>query len=138
MAAITITAANVSVDWDKPHEPLTLPALVAITAGQYIRPDPTTGKFDLGNATTAAEILYGYIATKSVAAGEPLTGIHYGVMNLGASLAALAFGAPIYVNDTDGVLGDAAGTVSRVAGRVIAVFGSGNATPDKLLLVDLR
>lgn len=138
MTAITITASTVSVDWDRPHEPLTAPALVAITAGQYIRQDPTTGKFDLGNASSAGELLYGYIATKSVAAGEPLTGIHYGLMNLGGSLSALTFGAPVYVNDTDGVLGDAAGTVSRVAGRVVAVWGSGNATPDKALLVDLR
>jgi hypothetical protein len=49
-----------------------------------------------------------------------------------------AFNAAIYLSDTDGRLADAAGTVSKIAGRVLP--GTANlvgAAKDKLLFVDL-
>ena len=132
MATLTIVAADVGVHYSEQVETICLPALVALTAGQYCRLDPTTGKLDLGNATTAAEIGDGYIVSKSVAAGETATAVRRGLIDLGAALAALNFGANVFLSDTDGVLADTAGTVSKIVGRVVAVYGNG-ATPDKML-----
>lgn len=137
MAALTIVDADVSVNWDKPHEPLNSVAAVAITAAQPIRLD-TAGDWVLANATDAASLGLTYLASKAVASGEALTGIRYGQINLGVALAALAFGAPVYVSDTPGTLATTAGTVSKVAGNVMPAQGSGNVTADKMLLVDLR
>ena len=49
-----------------------------------------------------------------------------------------AYGAQIFVSDTDARLGDAAGTVSVVVGRVIPAWGQSLGTAaDKLLEVNL-
>lgn len=114
----------------------TAPALEAITAGQYIRLDPSTGKFRLGNGTTATEVGEGYIAGNSAAIGEPVTGYQAPVvMDLGDALAALNFADPVYVSDTDATLGTTAGTVSKVAGTVVPGFSK--TTVEKLLKINL-
>lgn len=118
-------------------EQMTLPAAEAVSAGQAVRLDTTTGKFTKGNATLAAEArIYG-IATHTVVAGQPVTAIRQGVV-AGHDLSALAYDAAVYLSDTDGTLADAAGTVSTVVGRVIpvadALLGS---SYRKALLVDL-
>jgi hypothetical protein len=113
----------------------TAPAGEAILAGDLVRFD-TNGKFTKGNGADATESnVYG-IATASVAANEPVTAIRRGVLD--GFTFSQAYGARIYVSDTDGRLGDAAGTVSVQVGRVI----SGTATRlgtayDKLLSVEL-
>ena len=114
---------------------MTLPAAEAIEAGAAVRID-TSGNFANGNGTDATEAdIYG-IAVKSVAAGIPVTAIRKGVLD-GFNFSQ-AFNATIYLSDTDATLADAAGTVSRIVGRVIP--GTANllgAAKDKLLFVDL-
>jgi hypothetical protein len=96
----------------------TLPAAEAITAGMAVRIDVTNGKFTKANGTTAAEArIYG-IATRTVPAGGAVTAIRKGVMD-GWAMAAMAYDAAVYLNDTDGRIGTAAGTVSTVIGRVM-------------------
>jgi hypothetical protein len=68
-------------------------------------------------------------------AGITITAVRKGVVDLGDALDALAFNAVVYASDTDGTLGDAAGTVSKVVGEVIPAFGA--TTADKLLRVNL-
>jgi hypothetical protein len=136
MANLTIVAARVAVA--QSIEQATRPCGEAIVAGQYIRPNTTTGKWELGNATNAGEVgQRGAIATKSVAIGEALTGLYKGLMDVGDALTADAYDAPIYLSDTDGTLAQGAGTVSKVVGTVQGVFTNGSGVADKLLLVNL-
>jgi hypothetical protein len=113
----------------------TLPAAEAITAGAPVRID-SSGNFTNANGTTSTEAdAYG-IATRTRQAGEALTAIRKGVLD--GFTFSQAFNAAIYLSDTDGRLADAAGTVSKIAGRVLP--GTANlvgAAKDKLLFVDL-
>lgn len=107
------------------------PAAEAIAVGQRCRFDATTGQITLGNATAAAEARRGGIAVHAAAIGETVTIINQGLVDVGEALAALAFGALVYVSDTDGGFADAAGTVSVIAGQVVPAWGS--PTADRLL-----
>jgi hypothetical protein len=71
-----------------------------------------------------------------VAAGETVTALKVGVLD--GFTFSQAYDAAIYVSDTDGRLGDAAGTVSKIAGRVIPGTSTTLGTAyDKLLSVEL-
>lgn len=121
MALLTISADDVRVVKRSELTQLTAPAGEAINAGQYCRWNTSTGKFEYGNGTTTGELGDGFIAEKSVAIGDALTA-HKGpgvILELGAALDGLAYGASVFVSDTDGRLADAAGTVSAVVGKVI-------------------
>lgn len=134
MADLVITKARL-VKGDDEHQ-LTLPAGVAITAGQYVRPDGVSGKWALGNAALAANIGDGFVALNSAAAGEPVTAVKGPcVVDVGEALAALAYGADVFLSNTPGTLADVAGTVSAKVGNVMPAWGA--TTPDKLLRVSL-
>lgn len=137
MALIALRDANLMISVEQSVIQMTLTADEAITAGAPVRINTTTGKFTNANGTTAPEArIYG-IATRTVAAQDAVTAIRKGVLD-GFNLDSQAYDLPIFLADTDGRLGDVAGTVSTVAGRVIPAEGHlrGNA-PDKLLFVDL-
>lgn len=114
----------------------TLPAAVALVAGQYVFKD-STGKWAIGNSTDQAHTgRRAAIIAKSVDAGFPATGIIKGWIDVGNILSALAFDAQVFLSDTTGgLLGTAAGTVSKVVGTVTPAWG--NTAADKLLYVDL-
>lgn len=131
MADLTIAAARpVQV-----IEQFTGPAAEAITSGQYVRYNVTTGKVELGKGTTAAEARKGGIAVQSAAAGETVTAVRKGDLDVGNALSALTYDDDVYLSDTDGILADAAGTVSLIVGTVVPAWGA--TTADKLLRVDL-
>jgi len=113
----------------------TAPAGEAISAGAPVRID-TSGKFVNGNGTDATESnIYG-IATKTVAANEPVTAIRRG--KLDGFTFTQAYNAAIYVSDTDARLGDAAGTVSVRVGRVLPGWAQTlGVAADKILSVEL-
>lgn len=136
MTAIAVSVSN-KVEVVESFLQMTLPAAEAISAGQAVRLDTSTGKFTKSNGTSTGEArIYG-IATKTVAAGEPLTAIRKGVLD-GYALASLNFDAKVFLSDTDGTLADAAGTVEVVIGRVIPATGVTLGTAyDKVLFVDL-
>jgi hypothetical protein len=135
MADIALLTAD-RIEVVESLEQATLVAAEAIEAGEAVRID-TAGKFTGANGTTTTENrIYG-IAVKSVPAGMPVTAIRKGVLD-GFAITAMAFDAPVYLSDTDGVLGTTAGTVSTVVGRVIAGTATTLGTAyDKLLLVSL-
>lgn len=118
-------------------EQITLPLGESINIGQIVRIDGTTGKLMKGNGTTSTEAgVYGVLASKD-RAGAVGTAIKHGVID-GFALSALAYWAAVYASDTDGTLADAAGTVSKIVGRVIPATATTTGTAfDKLLLVDL-
>lgn len=136
MADINLVTAN-KVNIVESIKQLTAPAAEAITAGMAMRLDTASGKFTKAKATDAAEARVKWLAVKTVATGEAVTGIENGVMD-GYDLSGLAYDAPVYLSDTDGRLADAAGTVSTVIGRVIPGTATTLGTAlDKLLLVSL-
>ena len=132
-------AANRAVDMVKKpahNDQSTNPAAEAIVAGAPIRLDPANGRWTNANGTVTAE-LASHIAMHDAAAGQALTGVRRCTLD-GYVLDALAYGAPVYLSNTDGRLGDTAGTVSTVIGRVVPGFATTLGTPaDKLLDVQL-
>jgi hypothetical protein len=135
MADIAVaTAGNIRIL--ESIEQATLPAGEAIVAGAPVRQD-TNGKFVNGNGTNATEAAIYGIATRSVAANEAVTAVRQGVLD--GFTFTQAYGALIYVSDTDARLGDVAGTVSLVAGRVLAAWAQSLGTAaDKVLAVDIN
>jgi hypothetical protein len=115
---------------------MTLPAAEAILAGAPVRLDTSTGKFTNANGTSAGEARVYGIAVRSVAANEPVTAVARGVLD--GYTFSQAYDATIYLSDTDGTLADAAGTTSKIVGRVIPATATTLGTAyDKLLRVEL-
>lgn len=140
MALLVIASADVGclnlIEADK----LTLPAEDATLAkGQMVRINVTTGRFTLANGTSAAEArVYGMLINSANKVGDPVTAVRRGIVAVGedASVTGLTFDDIVYLSDTDGKLGDAAGTVSTVVGRTVPQF-NGSATAKKMLKIEL-
>lgn len=134
MANIAVTTAG-RIHIVESIQQKTLPATEAILAGAPVRIH-TDGKWTNANGTTTTENRVWGIATKSVIAGEALTAVRRGT--LGGYTLTQAYDAIVYLSDTDGTLGDTAGTVSTIVGRVVpgtaTVLGT---SYDKLLSVEL-
>lgn len=137
MADLSITASAVGlVRADDNGLVPAAPAAVAITAGAAVYID-STGKFALADGSAAGTAGVAGIALGNAAIGQAVSAVRSGLVDLGNALGGLAFGASVYLSDTDaGILGDGAGTVSVVVGKVVPAFGNG-ATADKLLRVSL-
>ena len=134
MADLTITADDVRLVRGGDEHQHTAPAGEAITAGQYIRWS-TAGKFELGNATAAGEVGDGFIALKDAAVGEAVTGVKGPcLLEVGDALSAMAYGATVYLSDTDATLATTAGTVSTFVGTVVPGWAG---SAKKLLRLDL-
>lgn len=136
MADLTIDATKVRLVRGSDNALMTAPVGETGTAGEYYRPNTSTGKLENGNATTTTElgniagILLDSVPTANLTGTIALLGSK-AILDLGDALTSLAYGAPVYVSDTDAGLADAAGTVSRVAGYVWPAWNS--TTADKLL-----
>jgi len=113
---------------------LTVPAGVNVNAGQHIRLD-ANGKWALATCDVAANCQNSYLATKTVKAGMPLTGLKKGALDLGSALDALAMNAIVYGAAAAGGLDTAAAAVSKVVGYVEPTWAA--TTPLKRLRVDL-
>lgn len=134
MANIAVTTAG-KIHIVESIQQKTLPATETILAGAPVRIH-TDGKWTNANGTTSGEARVWGIATKSVVAGEALTAVRRGTLD--GYTFSQAFDATIYLSDTDGTLGDTAGTVSTIVGRVVPGTAVVNgATFDKLLSVEL-
>lgn len=134
MANLSVTAADVAPL--QIIEQFTAPAAEAVDAGEYVKPDATTGKLELGLATTAPNLGNGPgIAVNSAAIDGPVTMMRKGILSLGAALDGLSYDDPVYIGDTAGTLSDTAGTVSKIVGYVVPVFDG--TTPGKALKVEL-
>lgn len=133
MADLTITAADVHLVRGGNEHQHTAPSAAVITAGQAVYLD-SNGKWALVDADTAAHVagLVGVALSGAETAGLTVTAaLPDSVLDMGEALAALAFGAAVYASNTAGALGDAAGTTSKVIGRVVPGWAA--TTADKLL-----
>lgn len=110
------------------------PAGEAIAAGEYTRHNTTSGKAELGNASSAGEVgVLGGLATGTGAsAGQTVHVVVEGVLDVGDALDSLTFDDLVYLSNTNATLADAAGTVSTVLGTVVPGWAYGS-TADKLL-----
>lgn len=123
MSAITVTAAQVAELYPF-KEIYSLEAAEAITKGQAVYVN-SNGKAALADASAAGTLNLVAIALNSVGAGQPVSVLKAGFV-AGATLTGLAYGDPVYVSDTAGGLDTAAGTVSKVIGRVAPVNQAGS------------
>lgn len=124
MSAITVTAAQVAVLYPSKSEIYSLEAAEAITKGQAVYVN-SNGKAALADASAAGTLITVGIALDSVGAGQALSVLKAGFV-AGATLTGLAYGDAVYISDTAGGLDTAAGTVSKVIGRVAPVNQAGN------------
>lgn len=135
MTAIALTSATV-LRVVESFKQATGVAAETIALGAIVRLDTSTGKITNSKATTETEARVYGMALRAAAAGEAVTVLCDGVVD-GFAITALNFDSDIYLTDTDGVIGDAAGTVKVIIGRVI----TGNAvtlgtTADRLLRIE--
>lgn len=124
MSAITVTAAQVAVLYPSKSEIYSLEAAEAITKGQAVYVN-ANGKAALADASAAGTLITVLFALDSVGAGQSLSALKAGFV-AGATLTSLAYGDAVYISDTAGGLDTAAGTVSKVIGRVAPVNQAGN------------
>lgn len=134
MADLTITKADVGVA--KSVEQYTAPASEAIDAGEAVIFN-ASGEFALARATTATLGKVVGIAANSVNAGEALTVIKRGIIDLGSALSGVAMTTTITLSDTLGKLDNGAG--SPTADYNVGIVGPawGTTSVDKLLYVDI-
>lgn len=118
MALIALVTAS-RVEVVESIEQMTLVADETIIPGACVRLNTGTGKFTNGNGSSAAEArIYGIaVGSHDIPAGMPVTAVRQGTLD-GFNFSQ-AYDAPIYASDTDGRLGDTAGTVSVVIGRIV-------------------
>lgn len=118
------------------REQLTGIAAEAISLGNAVRLDTSTGKITKSNGSTAAEGRFYGIALRTAAAGEAVTVLRRGVID-GFDLSALNYDADVYLSDTDGSIADTPDTQMVRVGRVIPGFATTLGTAaDKLLAID--
>jgi hypothetical protein len=141
MASIAVTTAG-SVHVVESLEQMTLPAAAATLAGDTVTID-TDGKFAKGDGNGAGtlSIIYG-VATRSVAAGEPVTAIRRGVLT-GWTWTGVDYWTNVLASDTAGEITVTSsesngGSADVIIGRVIPIWDHLiGGTPEKALLLTL-
>lgn len=126
-----VTAADVAAV--SVIEQFTAPAAAAIAAGCAVGID-AAGKVVKADADTGPINTKGISITSAGVAGQAITVVRQGVLDVGDVLDALAFGASVYSSGTAGLLADAAVGGLAAIGEVVP--GWGYTTADKLLRVD--
>lgn len=124
MSAITVTAAQVAILYPPYAEIYSYEAAEAIAAGQTVYIN-SNGKAALGDASNAETLVMAGLAIENKGAGGAVSVLKQGYV-VGATLTGLAYGDPVYASDTAGGLDTAAGTVSKVLGRVAPINEAGN------------
>lgn len=111
------------------------------TPGVAVRLDDASGEWTPANASVAAESTVKGIALKIGRANRGMTVVYEGPVH-GFDLSALAFGAPVFLSDTDGALADIApattGAVTVEVGFVDSSFVRAPGEPaQKVLFVKI-
>lgn len=122
MADLTITATAVALVKAGDHD-MSLPAAEALTAGQAVGFNTSSGQLEKRNATSSAEALVrGVCITTAAARITSYLATRGALVDLGAALDAMNFGAPIFLSNTDGTLADA--SVARNEVQTLTESGS--------------
>jgi hypothetical protein len=137
MADLALVTADKIEAGDIPLQSYTLIAEVAITAGQSVYIDATSGKAKLSNASAAGALAESSgIALRSCKAGQPVTVVQKGLL-VGWDLTSQAYNKAIFLSNTAGALADAAGTVSMKVGVVWPINSNTlGTTPNKGILIN--
>ena len=139
MADLTVTVDSVRpLDISQLHT-ISTKAGEALTRGQPVYDDTTTGRAKVGRANAVGTAKITGIAMNDAALGRPVTTLHYGRFD-GFDLSSVAPGTTIYLSvSTGGKLADAAATGT---GNVVVPIGTVKVAPDqagtKYLFVDIR
>jgi hypothetical protein len=124
MSDLAVTAASVAPVFPPSGDGLTdtiirnYRAKVAITAGQSVFLDGTTGRVDLASSGASGTKQFRGIALTTCGVGDVVRVQEKGCL-YGFTLTGLAFDALIYQSDTAGSLATAAGTATVPVGRVL-------------------
>lgn len=111
------------------------PSGAVVTPGQWCVYDATTGLIVPGDASAANTSRNGGVAIEGApVAGQTVTIVTQGDIDMGEMLVGLTFNAPVYASDTTGRLADAAGTAGGQIGYVKPAYGNATST-DRLLHV---
>ena len=121
MADLALTAASIAVVHPGHAETYDFITAAAITKGQIVYID-ANGKADLADGSAAGTAAFRGIALKGVAAGDPVSVLVKGACH-GFTITQ-AYDADLYVSDTAGAIGDAAGTVTNLIGRIMPLSNS--------------
>lgn len=134
---MALTIAGTAVAPVKIIDQFTAPAGEAIDAGEVVRLDPENGKLMLAGGTTVPgkSGLIGVAIGSANVANIAVTAVSKGLIDLGTALAGISFGGSIYLDNTAGAMGTAAGSVALVIGDVVPGFAAGTAA-DRLLRLD--
>lgn len=130
MAAVTVTAANISPVFGAHAEIFPFIAGEALTAGNVVYFN-SSGKVIKASGAASGTAKVAGIALQTVGAGQSVDVLKEGHLE-GLTLTALAYGAKVYLSDTSGGFDTAAGTVSVVIGSVVPTSEQGS---NKLLYV---
>jgi len=135
MSDLTVTATDVAPV--EVFEQWTGPAAETFDAGEMVRIDTSAGTVTPANATGGAEArTFGMVMNTADFIGDTVTVVKRGVVDVGDALDGLDWDAAVYLSNTDGGLGTAAGTTTLIVGRVVPSWGA--TTADKLLHLDVR
>jgi len=129
MADLSLVTED-TLSLEKSYVQLTLVASEAIDAGEVLCIDPTTGKWALADSDDVDQLLY--MAMKSVASGESVTGVHQGVVD-GFDLSELDYGAPVYLSDTAGAISSDDTDTIQVGNVIPGQYPTLNTAYDKVL-----
>lgn len=117
MALITLTAAQVSRVFPQNDEVISVKLSEAVTQGAAAY-QTTSGTFGLAGAATAGKQQFRGVFLEGGAAGDIIPMLKRGWL-YGYTLGTIE--TPVYLSDTLGSFGDAAGTLTVVGGRVVTL-----------------
>lgn len=132
MAQVTVTPAQVAVLYPQKAIIYDRIAAVALEVGQVAVLN-TAGRAVLGAAGTAPGTKNPGLVLTKAGPGQACSVLKEGHV-AGFNVSALNVGASVFVSDTAGQLGDAAGTVSTLIGSVDAVAEAGG--PVKVVYIE--
>lgn len=107
----------------------------ALTAGQAVYTDATSGKSKVASAAASGTAQFRGIALQSVGAGSAVDVLERG--RVYGFTVTQNYDAPLYLSNTSGAIADAAGTVSVPVGRVVPMADSPTLTKVVEIFVDL-
>lgn len=116
---LTLTPGRVAPVYPQDAEIYDVVAGTAISPGAALRLD-TSGQAVLADATGTASSRFRGLALGSAGGGQGLSLLKRGHV-YGYDLSALAYGAPVYLDNDAGALSSAAGSVSVVVGTVVSL-----------------
>lgn len=120
MTDIVLVAAKIAPVYPTKAEIISGIAGVTITAGQAVYFIAASGLLGLADANVSGSQQFRGIALNGGGAGQAISVLKEGHC-YGFTLSGQSYDDPLFLSDTEGVLGDSAGTLEVTAGLVVAL-----------------